>query len=77
MISKVTEWFPGDVKPARKGVYERELNAANRFSYWNGEKWMSSGFTPAEAMRHYGLVSDWQFKGWRGLASDPKKGTIQ
>lgn len=40
-----TQWFPGDVKPVRKGVYEVKPFVADygepvrSFAYWDGKKW--------------------------------------
>lgn len=73
MSKKLTEWFPADVKPVRKGLYQR-----NYIGYgitkvpdrWDGKKWWvryadGSGEFPAKTNRP-----------WRGLASDPSKGTV-
>lgn len=75
----VTPWFDGSVKPARPGVYEREMRivrddgtvstwAAAPPAAWDGSKWV----------RGDGSVSayqPWEDDGadfrWRGLARDP------
>lgn len=37
---KKTPWFPGHVKPARVGVYERKWPDGERvWSVWNGRHW--------------------------------------
>lgn len=70
---KLTRWFPGDVKPARVGLYElrrwvmpllRAGTIAN-CAHWDGERWcfgldrsVSVDVTSEDA--------------WRGLAEQPK-----
>lgn len=75
---KLTPWFPGDVKPARPGVYERcyaqdmpgEMQPMKCYCYWNGKQWMTYESTPEAAAREV-VVSDWQHEWWRGLAEQP------
>ena len=64
---KKTPWFPGDAKPVRDGVYEREWVAVLHPipSLWNGRCWSID-------TRDGTLVSRWQALPWRGLAQDPK-----
>jgi hypothetical protein len=35
----LTPWFPGGVKPARKGVYQRRMHTGVAYSYWTGRHW--------------------------------------
>lgn len=79
MMSKrdLTPWFSGKVEPARVGVYERQLEEFNRFSYWDGNSWGCADWTPKAARssaKAFG-ASAWQNAKWRGLASDPAKNT--
>jgi hypothetical protein len=73
---KVTPWFPGTVKPARRGVYERDWldGGPNWFSYWNGKKWGSGDNDAEGAAQHENtdVISDHQKLPWRGLAQPPK-----
>ena len=67
---KLTQWFPGTVKPVRPGVYQRNLwgkGALPAYSYWNGERWCLCRPTAHEAVeeRH---PSDVQDAPWRGVA---------
>jgi len=62
----MTEWYPVDVKPVRKGTYECELlvatwpwPAVNRYE-WTGRSWKDS-----EGNKVKGI------KQWRGLNVDP------
>ena len=64
-----TPWFPSSVKPARRGVYERDFGTIGiRFAYWTGTYW--GGF----ALLHKHAVHNRRFKTghpvapWRGLA---------
>ena len=69
---KLTPWFPGSVKPARKGVYERKDGINLRcYAKWNGSKWMSYKWTVLEAdVSTYETL--WPNLKWRGLAEKPK-----
>lgn len=75
-MSKVTEWFPGDVKPIRLGVYERKLGFGSRvtaFYAWNGEFWEYGGVdSPSQVSRSRTSSLD-QSLPWRGLATCPSK----
>lgn len=79
MSKKLTEWLPAEVKPTRKGVYERKFSNSNStsYSYWTGKRWMFSGSNPYMAAQHFGMPSRLVHTGWRGLAYDPEKGLPQ
>lgn len=76
--SHLTPWYPGDTKPVRVGVYERDWGADHAlvkfgFSYFDGLHWCAGCTTPQYAARE-GRVqghSDHQTLPWRGLAFDP------
>lgn len=71
MKKKLTEWFPGDVKPVHVGVYIRKGELRGRiFSRWNGKCWVEGGLTFDEAGSKV-RESYWQFLVWRGLAVKP------
>jgi len=36
---KLTEWYPPDVKPVRRGVYITRKNDNIYFQYWTGTFW--------------------------------------
>ncbi|WP_421883192.1 hypothetical protein [Methylibium sp.] len=63
---KLTEWFPGKVKPARRGWYEvrceYEMFGGGERLYWNGSNWISNGLKS-----DFGQCCDT----WRGLAKKP------
>ena len=65
---KFSRWFPGHMKPARPGVYERNL--VYQYSYWDGLQWHLGG----NLYDHlYSTPPSWnQSASWRGLASDPE-----
>jgi hypothetical protein len=71
---KLTEWFPGDVKPVRPGVYEREFGGGSPngygFSRWTGSRWAWRGRTPEEAAASKFLSQNERIR-WRGLAEKP------
>lgn len=74
--NKLTPWFPADVKPARKGVYQvSDCFWADRvgYAYWNGRRF---GFRAADdpSMAHLHRNSLTLFPertSWRGLAENP------
>jgi hypothetical protein len=70
-----TEWYPGDVKPKRHGVYERQILFSGsemlRFSYWDGI-WGGWSDTIKGARKNKGRCSAEQRAPWRGLAEKPE-----
>jgi hypothetical protein len=63
-----TEWYPVDIKPIRKGMYECEFESTTwpfpieRMCEWTGRSWKEDG------KKAIGI------KRWRGLASEPYEG---
>ena len=74
-MMQVTQWFGGDVKPEKKGVYERFLDTNGYFfySYWDGKKWCCSCRIKDDAANYKVSTSKYQDCIWRGLAEKPKK----
>lgn len=82
---KLTPWFPGDVKPTRKGVYELEALPAP-YHYFDGKNWSVAGASPKQYS-----IGKWKSlptcdkvgctyhlrRRWRGLASDPAKRAVR
>lgn len=64
---KLTEWFPGDVKPVRVGVYERNALFYLNYSYWDGSVWGQLRGTPTDAWLDRRKASLWQNFEWRGV----------
>ncbi len=63
----ITRWFPGTIKPAHKGWYERHFTdstivpAHHNMHWWNGKFWSSrKGGEP-----HWRQVGD--YPTWRGV----------
>ena len=81
-MAKLTEWYPGHIKPVRVGVYERDYgpteNGESIFCHWNGKRWSWGGNSVDDVQRAMSVVkeisSGRQSLPWRGLASDPEKG---
>jgi hypothetical protein len=65
---QLTPWFPADVKPVRKGVYERAFFAREFPSYWNGKQWGVCCFDRDDAYDYRQHRSEHQRLPWRGLA---------
>ncbi len=70
---KLTEWFPGDVKPVRKGVYQKMCGHGKElgYQYWDGANWGYWEETPDAAVRERGKAVETEFEEWRGLAEKP------
>ena len=70
---KLTPWYPGDVKPVRVGVYQRDYSGTtfschrSQYCYWNGRHWGMYGTTVSSAKRWSYAVSGWQVLPWRGV----------
>lgn len=66
---KLTEWFPGFVKPVRPGWYRTKfvvgtLKSGEGYSYWSGKQW-SNQRADHGGVRTYDGAS--QYKIWRGI----------
>lgn len=73
MSTKLTPWFPGDVKPARPGVYQTRDGKDVCYQFWTGEQW-NMATTSAEYAADFqqdGDRSHFQNDPWRGLAEKP------
>lgn len=70
---KLTDWYPGDVKPVRVGVYEREypLSGIGCYCKWDGKMW-HSGYENVDRASIEPAISNIQNLPWRGLSKDPK-----
>lgn len=68
-----TDWLPGDVKPVRRGVYERQCrNRPHLFCKFDGVKWYAGQNTPQEAERARLPSIFGDSLPWRGLTQPPK-----
>lgn len=55
MKLKLTDWYPGSIKPVRKGFYQ--CACCKKYFNWDGKNWLSNtvkGF-------------DTDLPGWRGV----------
>lgn len=71
----LTPWFPGQVKPARPGVYEREYAGPPGgpwFSEWTGAQWLSPARTPLVASKQVTRSFTQDSVRWRGLTEAQK-----
>ena len=71
---KMSRWFSSEEKPWEIGVYERELDYPNQFSYWNGVFWCLASRSPEQAdeLHTQERPSAMQDERWRGLAEKPE-----
>jgi hypothetical protein len=70
-ITKLTPWFPGDMNPARPGVYQQRDGFGREIGYqrWDGFRWYIWYRTPQKAADSTTPAAlSGQFKDWRGLA---------
>ena len=72
MKQKLTPWYPGEIKPIRIGVYERQYPARSwtSYCYWDG-RIFSQGWKapePAKEYRNLPSASSYQNLPWRGVA---------
>ena len=60
--------FPGDVKPVRKGIYQRDrLKAVRHWSYWDGSSWGVGVFSRVNAWKYRDWRSKHQSLPWYGI----------
>ena len=68
---KLTQWFPGTVKPVRVGVYERNYSEfpfhSPNYCHWNGKFWGLWATTPRGAVVLKIRPSPYQDLPWRGV----------
>lgn len=68
MSKKLTRWFPAEVKPFHKGLYNAgHWRMADSFFVWDGKYWRFSKEVDGLA----GQKCFSQNKQWRGLAEKP------
>lgn len=71
-MSKLTEWFPPEIKPVHKGVYERAMcGRGTRYSFWDGVCWGGWSDKVRWAWGQRGIPSVVQDAPWRGLRGKP------
>ena len=76
-MSKMTNWFPPHIKPARKGVYQIKYtqteNTAylSRYATWNGTHWSVGSYNMDDAY-HTQFNKSIQKKFWRGFTEKQK-----
>jgi hypothetical protein len=75
---KLTKWYPGHVKPVRKGVYQRLMPDGLVYARWNGEHWLSGvpWLLPRpwwdKPNRKRPDLSFFQHCEWRGVTKPPR-----
>lgn len=78
----VTPWFPEDITPVRRGVYQvKETDAEDCYAYWDGERfgyrcWEWASCSQTEAAAHAYKCRELPTSlsariSWRGLARKP------
>jgi hypothetical protein len=60
---RVTQWFPGWIKPQHIGVYQRLYSQIEiSLCYWDGHRWYADIYPDAKWVSHL------QSLPWRGIA---------
>jgi len=67
--AKLTGWFPPEVKPVHRGVYE--VFDEGSYAYWSGKLWGWTVLSVASAAACRTPRGASQHKTWRGLAQQP------
>jgi hypothetical protein len=71
-IMTFTPWYPGHIKPARRGVYQQMSGAYLGYQRWDGFKWFGWATTVEGAAQSIAPAAiNYQNDDWRGLT---KKG---
>lgn len=70
-MSKLTPWYPPEVKPVRVGVYESITSAPPWFRYWDGSHWHWGARTVEEAFKNREACTVVR-EAWRGLTREAK-----
>lgn len=76
MPYKLTDWFPIETNPARKGVYLRKplyWSEYKVYSYWDGKKWGLLNHTIDGAVKDRNKPTEYANGIWRGLANKPRE----
>lgn len=64
---KLTDWFPGDVKPVHAGVYQRKYGTGSpMYCFWTGYRWMYGALSREDAVKET-WDSTQQELPWRGI----------
>lgn len=72
---KLTEWYPGHIKPSRVGVYQQFCGNHIGYQLWDGKYWRGWWSNPIDAAEsQWTPGKEFQNDKWRGLAVNPKKG---
>lgn len=72
-MSKLTKWFPPEVKPVHVGVYQTDFEPLGKdieYSHWNGVRWGPQWDCIERAACANGTQGI-QNKHWRGLSENP------
>lgn len=65
---KLTEWYSGDQKPVREGIYERKtFGGCTAYSQFGIRGWNSLLYSPNNGFAERKLTSEFQNLPWRGI----------
>lgn len=75
MTTKLTEWFPADVKPVHDGEYELDVSGYYAYALWCDGRWSIARWRPRAGSLKWprwaaGVITSAQR--WRGLAEKPE-----
>lgn len=63
----LTEWYPPEIKPKRRGVYITRTHGETFFQYWSGTYWKARSGTicGADSMREFKSIHQEVY--WKGI----------
>jgi hypothetical protein len=72
MSKLMTEWYPANIKPVHRGVYEKlDVEGKNGYQRWNGAFWSTWCNSPQVAEMSDDM-SLFQNDPWRGFTKEQK-----
>ena len=73
-MMKLTEWYPADIKPVRKGVYnvlDYDNENSSWYSYWDGVKFNYYSYKVDRAFKYrFDVGCGSKTVKWRGISRD-------
>jgi hypothetical protein len=72
MNEDLTVWFRPEIKPVRRGWYQRKYLGGPAYCLWNGRYFSMGVFQLADRKFAQSVRSESQDLNWRGLAREPE-----
>lgn len=74
-MTRLTDWFPADVKPVHTGEYELDVDNYYAYALWCNGRWSIARWRPRDSSLKWpswavGVITS--AHRWRGLAEKPE-----